>query len=114
MQTKIPDDGFVPILPMGPAAEPEFAGSLCLKGPCVHLWQIKTSFAHGNPEGTFEKGKEPKKITRACKEDLSMELDGLAVFECDYWKPYTEAELLAKAKREFDYHERVKKESTTK
>jgi hypothetical protein len=103
-------------LPMGPAAEPEFTDSKCLKGPCVHLWQIETSFAHGNTEGTFEKGKEPRKTTRACTGGAAeeMELDGTTVFKCDRWKPYTQAELLEKARRELDYAEREKKESVTK
>jgi hypothetical protein len=94
-------------LPMGPAAEPEFADSKCLNGPCVHLWQIKTSFAHGNPEGTFEKGKEPKKISRSCTAGPSEEMDlaGTTVFECDRWCPQTAPEKLEKARRELDYKE---------
>lgn len=123
MQTKIPDDGFVPgavpvgmnppgvPLPMGPAAEPEFDNSRCLAGPCIHLWQIKTSFASGNPEGTFAPGAEPKKISRSCTASPSEEMDlaGLTVFDCDRWQPKSESQLLAEKKRELEYQERLQK-----
>lgn len=99
---------------MGPAAEPDFEDSICLIGPCVNLWEIKTSFAHGNTEGTFAPGEEPKKISRSCTACLEeMDLSGLAVFECNRHKPFTAAELLEKGRRELDFKERLKKEEGT-
>jgi hypothetical protein len=121
METKIPDDGFVPGpapvgmnppgvgLPMGPAPEPDFAESICLKGPCQHLWVIKTSFAHGNPAGTFKAGEEPKKTSRSCTACTEeMDLEGITVFECNRWCPLTESERLEKARRELDFKETTK------
>lgn len=98
-------------LPMGPAPEPNFNDSICLEGPCVHLWQIKTSFAHGNPAGTFKPGEEPKKISRSCTACTEeMDLSGLTVFECNRHKPTTASELLEMKRRELDYSERKKRE----
>jgi hypothetical protein len=73
---------------MGPAPEPAFDSSVCLKGAegrCAHLWQIVTSFAHGNPAGTFEPGKEPKAVSRSCLRSPSEEMDlrGLTVVSCN-------------------------------
>lgn len=76
----------VPILHMGPAPEPLFEDSVCLKGKqgkCQHLWQMVTSFAHGNPLGTFEEGAEPKAIHRSCLRGRDeMDLKGLKIISC--------------------------------
>jgi hypothetical protein len=99
---------------MGPAAEPSFENSICLHGPCVHLWEIKTSFAHGNTEGTFAPGEEPKKISRSCTAcPEEMDLSGLEVFTCNRHKPFTQAELLEKGRRELDLKERLEQGKTT-
>lgn len=114
MQTKLPNDGFMGSLPMGPAAEPEFSDSICLQGPCTHLWVMKTSFAHGNPAGTFPPGKEPRKVSRSCTACSSeeLDLDGVAVYECSRHRPMTQAELLEKGRRELDLQARTEKEGT--
>lgn len=54
-------------------------------GKCKYLWQIVTSFAHGNPAGTFEEGKEPKAVHRSCLRSPSEEMDlkGLRVISCN-------------------------------
>jgi hypothetical protein len=84
---KIPNDGFNPLPAFGAAPEPDFTDSVCLKGVngrCDHLWQLTTSFAHGNTAGTFEPGKEPRAIHRSCLRSPSeeMELKGLTVHTC--------------------------------
>jgi hypothetical protein len=95
---EIPDDGFAPVpvgmeapavpIPMGAAPEPDFASSVCLKGcngECDYLWQLGTSFAHGNTEGTFAPGEEPKAIHRSCLRSPGAEMDlkGLTVLSCN-------------------------------
>jgi hypothetical protein len=100
MKTGIPNDGFSPApppagmnapdappLPQGPAPEPHFEESVCMKGAtgkCEHLWQIVTSFASGNPAGTFAPGEEPKGVHRSCMRGPGEELDlsGLKVISC--------------------------------
>lgn len=99
MDTKLPDDDFSPapvpngmsapaISPMGPAPEPKFEDSVCNRGEngcCAHLWQIVTNFSHGNPDGTFANGKEPKAVHRSCTVSPAeeMQLKGLVVMSCN-------------------------------
>jgi len=89
MDNKLPNDGFQAPLPaMGAGPEPDFADSVCLKGAagqCKFLWQLTTSYAHGNTAGTFEKGKEPRAIHRSCvRASEEMELKGLTVHSCNF------------------------------
>ena len=80
-----PDDKLpIVVLPMKASPEPDFADSVCLKGGvCEHLWQLTTSYAHGNTAGTFEPGKEPRAIHRSCtRTNPEMELKGLTVHTC--------------------------------
>lgn len=100
MDPNTPDDGFSPApapvgmeapavaLPQGPAPEPRFEESVCLKGAagrCEHLWQVVTNFSHGNPGGTFKEGEEPRAVHRSCIRSPSEEMDlaGLVVFSCN-------------------------------
>jgi hypothetical protein len=77
----------IPLPSFGAAPEPDFADSVCLRGVngrCDHLWQLTTSYAHGNTAGTFEKGKEPRAIHRSCvRVSEEMELKGLTVHTCN-------------------------------
>ncbi len=100
MNSKIPNDGFSPVpgepsasssqgpptalLPQETTPEPDFNASVCLRGPCKYLWQVQTNFDHGNTKGTFEEGKEPKRISRSClRRSPEMDLDGMCVYTCN-------------------------------
>jgi len=76
-----------PGIALGTAPEPDFAGSVCLKGEgnCDYLWMIETSFAHGNTQGTFEEGKDPRAVYRSClRGSEEMDLSGMRVFACNH------------------------------
>lgn len=89
---------------LGTSPEPEFEGSICLDGPCDHLWMIETSFAHGNTPGTFDDDEGPHAIYRSClraKEEL--ELKGLKVYACNQ---HSDPECRKNPKR-FDFSEKL-------
>lgn len=74
--------------PGPPPPDPTLDEVLCLKGPCRFLWSFQTDFRHGNPEGTFPKGQEPRHNRNIClRGSEEMDLAGAAVYRCNKYKP---------------------------
>lgn len=111
-----PDGGPAPHLqygiappPPAPAATPETM--VCLRGPCVHYWELHSHVDAGNPADTWDsdKGlkealavddegnvtygdnivKQPRQINRVClvNPGYETELTGDCIYECNRWDP---------------------------
>jgi hypothetical protein len=81
--------------------EPSADELLCIHGPCRYYWELETNFNAGNPEGTFEPGKEPRLTRRwciRCPQDTT-DLKGAAVYSCTEYEPMTTAELQERKRR---------------
>ncbi len=83
---------------------------ICLRGPCRFYWQTQSEFPYGNPEGTFEPGKEPRSISRACltHPGVHMDLTEDTVYDCNRWDPLEQRELDGLAERRDLYNIRTK------
>ena len=92
-----------------PAATPDHF--VCLRGPCLHYWQMETHMDAGNPAETWgedglrdDEGKpvrQPRQISRTClvHPGVEVELTENVVYACSRWEPQLPGDLKRRDKR---------------
>lgn len=105
--------GFVGAASPAPAWTPEEV--ICARGPCRHLWVLKTTVGEGNPAETWkELGiPQPRQLSYTCLVNRGMETEfgDDAALECNLWDPLTEEETAARDARRRLYQIRVAREA---
>lgn len=100
-----------------PAEVPAFDEEhvVCVRGPCRHYWHLVTTVGEGNPASTWEAlGRDPpRQHSHTCLANPGMEteFEDDAVYECNRWDPYTDAELAARDERRQLYQIRSRAEA---
>jgi hypothetical protein len=104
--------GFVGSASPAPSWTPEEV--ICARGPCRHLWVLKTTVGEGNPAGTWDDLgiPQPRQLNYTCLVNPGMETEFLddAAIECNLWDPLTEDQIEARESRRRLYQIRVARE----
>jgi len=82
--------------------------SPCLRA-CRYYFRAQSHFDHGNPDGTFEPGREPRQSHHICMRipGVHLELSGDSpVYQCTAWHPADPVELVKLEKSRAQYFER--------
>jgi hypothetical protein len=76
------------VAPPAPAPPFDPVNCPCLRGPCRHLFVVKTHFDHGNSPDSLTEQPKYRKLMCAAQEGVHLEMSADApVLECNRWDP---------------------------